>query len=100
MPYTCIKKYLLSLSLCPSLFMISKTLGLSQNIAGVTFLAFGNTSADIFAAINGIRLGKPDLVISVIYGKYYIIMITLLKYYYLLFTMNPRYLCSLLLHYD
>lgn len=80
--------------------MISKTLGLSQNIAGVTFLAFGNTSADIFAgqslyvklclklslknkpilirtnflvriraAINGIRLGKPDLVISVIYGK-------------------------------
>lgn len=29
--------------------MISKTLGLSQNIAGVTFLAFGNTSADIFA---------------------------------------------------
>lgn len=51
--------------------MISKTLGLSQNIAGVTFLAFGNTSADIFAAINGIRLGKPDLVISVIYGKYY-----------------------------
>lgn len=56
--------------LCPALFMISKTLGLSQNIAGVTFLAFGNTSADIFAAINGIRLGKPDLVISVIYGKY------------------------------
>lgn len=55
--------------LCPSLFMISKTLGLSQNIAGVTFLAFGNTSADIFAAINGIRLGKPDLVISVIYGS-------------------------------
>lgn len=36
-------------SLCPALFMISKTLGLSQNIAGVTFLAFGNTSADIFA---------------------------------------------------
>ena len=35
--------------LCPALFMISKTLGLSQNIAGVTFLAFGNTSADIFA---------------------------------------------------
>lgn len=55
--------------LCPALFMISKTLGLSQNIAGVTFLAFGNTSADIFAAINGIRLGKPDLVISVIYGS-------------------------------
>lgn len=38
-----------SCSLCPALFMISKTLGMSQNIAGVTFLAFGNMSADIFA---------------------------------------------------
>ncbi|KAG9511202.1 putative sodium/calcium exchanger 7, partial [Fragariocoptes setiger] len=55
--------------LCPALFMISKTLGLSQNIAGVTFLAFGNTSADIFAAINGIRLGSGTLITTAIAGS-------------------------------
>ncbi|XP_048582960.1 mitochondrial sodium/calcium exchanger protein isoform X2 [Nematostella vectensis] len=36
---------------CPSLTVISKTLRLSQNVAGVTFLAYGNGAPDIFSAI-------------------------------------------------
>jgi len=54
--------------LCPSLFVISKTLKLSQNVAGVTLVAFGNGSVDIFAAIAGMRQGKPDLVVGALLG--------------------------------
>lgn len=36
---------------CPALRVIAKILGLSENIAGVTFLAFGNGAPDIFSAI-------------------------------------------------
>jgi len=36
---------------CPSLKVISKTLNLSQNIAGVTFLACGNGAPDIFSTL-------------------------------------------------
>ncbi|XP_074597374.1 mitochondrial sodium/calcium exchanger protein-like [Brevipalpus obovatus] len=54
--------------LCPALFLISKTLGLSQNVAGVTLVAFGNGSVDIFAAITGMRQGRPDLVIGDLLG--------------------------------
>jgi len=54
--------------LCPSLFVISKTLHLSQNVAGVTLVAFGNGSVDIFAAIAGMRQGRPDLVVGALLG--------------------------------
>ncbi|XP_015792912.1 mitochondrial sodium/calcium exchanger protein [Tetranychus urticae] len=54
--------------LCPALFMISKILGLSQDVAGVTLVAFGNGSVDIFAAITGMRQGRPDLVIGDLLG--------------------------------
>ena len=37
--------------LCPSLNSISKLLRLSENVAGVTFLAVGNGAADIFSLI-------------------------------------------------
>ena len=57
-------------SLCPSLFVISKALHLSQNVAGATLVAFGNGSVDIFAAISGIRQGRPDLVIGDLLGAY------------------------------
>ncbi|KAL9980632.1 hypothetical protein ACROYT_G009241 [Oculina patagonica] len=55
---------------CSSLHVISKTLRISQNIAGVTFLAFGNGAPDIFSAIaafsqsrnqNGVQLGIQAL---------------------------------------
>ncbi|CAH1800977.1 unnamed protein product [Owenia fusiformis] len=36
---------------CPDLAVISDTLRLSPNVAGVTFLAFGNGAPDIFSAI-------------------------------------------------
>ncbi|XP_052074372.1 mitochondrial sodium/calcium exchanger protein-like [Mytilus californianus] len=43
---------------CPSLTVISKTLHLSHNIAGVTFLAFGNGAPDIFSAIAAVGNAK------------------------------------------
>lgn len=55
-------------SLCPALFLISKTLNMSQNVAGVTLIAFGNGSPDIFAAIAGMMSGRPALVIGGLLG--------------------------------
>ncbi|XP_070562000.1 mitochondrial sodium/calcium exchanger protein-like [Ptychodera flava] len=56
---------------CPSLDAIAKSLNLSDNVAGVTFLAFGNGAPDIFACIaavtgghgadNGLRLVVGEL---------------------------------------
>ncbi|KAG8190982.1 hypothetical protein JTE90_010841 [Oedothorax gibbosus] len=54
--------------LCPSLFIISKTLKMSQNVAGVTLLAFGNGSPDIFSAIAGIKQNKTEMVIGGLIG--------------------------------
>jgi len=44
---------------CPALTTISKMLKLSQNVAGVTFLALGNGSPDIFSCI--VALGSGSL---------------------------------------
>ncbi|XP_054714311.1 mitochondrial sodium/calcium exchanger protein-like [Uloborus diversus] len=54
--------------LCPSLVVITKTLRLSQNIAGVTFLAFGNGAPDIFSSVAGIEQERPELVIGTLFG--------------------------------
>ncbi|XP_077533776.1 mitochondrial sodium/calcium exchanger protein-like [Haemaphysalis longicornis] len=54
--------------LTPSLFVISKTLHMSQNMAGVTLLAFGNGAPDIFSSIAGIRQGSYELVIGGLIG--------------------------------
>ncbi|XP_046916779.2 mitochondrial sodium/calcium exchanger protein [Dermatophagoides farinae] len=54
--------------LCPLLISISKSLKLSDNIAGVTFLAFGNGAPDIFSSIIGITNASPNLVIGQLYG--------------------------------
>lgn len=54
--------------LCPNLVSVSKSLGLSQNIAGVTFLAFGNGAPDIFSSIAGIRQARAELVIGELFG--------------------------------
>ncbi|XP_033123250.1 mitochondrial sodium/calcium exchanger protein-like isoform X2 [Anneissia japonica] len=56
---------------CPSLNVISRTLGLSQNVAGVTFLAFGNGAPDIFslvAAISESKNGDAGLAIGALFG--------------------------------
>eukprot|EP00117_Sycon_ciliatum_P048272 scpid30615/ scgid34388/ Sodium/potassium/calcium exchanger 6; Na(+)/K(+)/Ca(2+)-exchange protein 6; Solute carrier family 24 member 6 len=46
--------------LCPALSVISNTLGLSESVAGVTFLAFGNGAADIFSLFVLITTGDQD----------------------------------------
>jgi len=43
---------------CPALNVIAQVLKLSQNIAGVTFLAFGNGAPDIFSAIAAVTSAK------------------------------------------
>lgn len=56
---------------CPALTVISHTLKLSQNIAGVTFLAFGNGAPDIFsavAAISASKNGDAGLAIGALFG--------------------------------
>lgn len=59
--------------LCPSLTVISRTLGISQNIAGVTFLAFGNGAPDIFSSLAGFTQNRDQsgvqLVIQALFGK-------------------------------
>jgi len=53
---------------CPSIEAISKTLGLSQNIAGVTLLALGNGAPDIFSSLAGIGQDRPGLVFGELFG--------------------------------
>ena len=45
---------------CPALTAISKMLKLSQNVAGVTFLALGNGSPDIFSCIVALGSGSAE----------------------------------------
>lgn len=45
---------------CPSLMVISKTLRISENIAGVTFLAYGNGAPDIFSALAALSHAKSS----------------------------------------
>ncbi|XP_064462586.1 mitochondrial sodium/calcium exchanger protein-like isoform X2 [Ornithodoros turicata] len=54
--------------LTPALFVISKTLRMSQNVAGVTLLAFGNGSPDIFSSLAGIKQGSYEMVIGGLIG--------------------------------
>lgn len=54
--------------LAPALIVISDTLRLSQNIAGVTFLAFGNGAPDIISSLAGIQQARPELVIGELFG--------------------------------
>jgi len=56
---------------CPALRVIAKVLGLSENIAGVTFLAFGNGAPDIFsaiAAVNSATGGDVGLAFGALFG--------------------------------
>ncbi|XP_077965460.1 mitochondrial sodium/calcium exchanger protein-like [Styela clava] len=45
---------------CPSLEFIANNLKLSQNIAGITVVAFGNGAPDIFSAIAAFTNSKPS----------------------------------------
>lgn len=54
--------------LCPALVHISKSLQLSQGVAGVTFLAFGNGAPDTIATIASIRRDRTALAIGELFG--------------------------------
>ncbi|OQV22009.1 Sodium/potassium/calcium exchanger 6, mitochondrial [Hypsibius exemplaris] len=56
--------------LCPSLSVIAKNLHLSENLAGVTFLAFGNGAPDIMSSVIAVHSssGDPGLAIGELLG--------------------------------
>lgn len=54
--------------LCPALVVVSRTLHLSESVAGVTLLAFGNGAPDIISSLVGIEKSRPALVISELLG--------------------------------
>eukprot|EP01083_Nonionella_stella_P187115 686823_1 len=52
----------------PIMGQIADSLGLSQNVAGVTFLALANTAPDLFSGFAAMTSGKVDLGISSLLG--------------------------------
>ncbi|KAG0310104.1 hypothetical protein BGZ97_012800 [Linnemannia gamsii] len=53
---------------CPNLNTISKKLRLSESMAGVTFLAFGNASPDIFSTFSAVGAGSGTLAVGEVVG--------------------------------
>lgn len=53
---------------CPNLSTIAARLGLSESTAGVTFLAFGNGSPDVFSTFGAMRTGSGTLAIGELIG--------------------------------
>ncbi|KAH8831563.1 Sodium/calcium exchanger protein-domain-containing protein [Flagelloscypha sp. PMI_526] len=52
----------------PNLGTIATLLGLDENVAGVTFLAFGNGSPDVFSTFSSMRAGSGSLAIGELLG--------------------------------
>ena len=53
---------------CPNLGTIAERLGLDENVAGVTFLAFGNGSPDVFSTFSAMKAGSGPLAIGELLG--------------------------------
>ncbi|KAF9991213.1 hypothetical protein BGZ75_002841 [Mortierella antarctica] len=53
---------------CPNLNTIAKKLHLSESVTGVTFLAFGNASPDIFSTFSAIGSGNSTLAVGEVVG--------------------------------
>ena len=53
---------------CPNLSTIATNLGLSETTAGVTFLAFGNGSPDVFSTFSAMNQGTFSLAIGELIG--------------------------------
>ncbi|CAL1710949.1 unnamed protein product [Somion occarium] len=53
---------------CPNLATLSHLLGLDENVAGVTFLAFGNGSPDVFSTFAAMRSNSAGLAIGDLLG--------------------------------
>lgn len=54
--------------LCPSLLAVAKNLRMSDNLAGVTLLAFGNGCPDIFASLAAASDDRSELIIGELLG--------------------------------
>lgn len=52
----------------PNLATIATILGLDENVAGVTFLAFGNGSPDVFSTFSAMRANSGSLAIGELLG--------------------------------
>ena len=53
---------------CPNLATLAARLGLDENVAGVTFLALGNGSPDVFSTFSAMRAGAGALAIGELLG--------------------------------
>lgn len=53
---------------CPNLATISTVLGLDENVAGVTFLALGNGSPDVFSTFSAMKANSGTLAIGELLG--------------------------------
>lgn len=53
---------------CPNLGTLAHLLGLDENVAGVTFLAFGNGSPDVFSTFSAMRSNSGGLAIGELLG--------------------------------
>lgn len=53
---------------CPNLATLAHILGLDENVAGVTFLAFGNGSPDVFATFAAMKSNSGGLAIGELLG--------------------------------
>lgn len=58
---------------CPNLATLSQTLPISQSMAGVTFLALGNGSPDLFSTFAAMRVGSGSLAIGELIGAAFFI---------------------------
>ncbi|KAK9236834.1 Sodium/calcium exchanger protein-domain-containing protein [Lipomyces kononenkoae] len=54
--------------LCPNLNTISDLLGMSESLAGVTFLALGNGSPDVFSTYAAMKAGSGSLAVGELIG--------------------------------
>ncbi|KAK9481117.1 Sodium/calcium exchanger protein-domain-containing protein [Lipomyces japonicus] len=54
--------------LCPNLNTMSRLFGLSENLAGVTFLALGNGSPDVFSTYAAMKVGSGSLAVGELIG--------------------------------
>lgn len=52
----------------PNLASIAQMLDLDENVAGVTFLAFGNGSPDLFSTFSAMRAGSGSLAVGELLG--------------------------------
>lgn len=58
---------------CPNLATLSQTLRMSESMAGVTFLALGNGSPDLFSTFAAMKVGSGGLAIGELIGAAFFI---------------------------